>query len=252
MEESVIKSEALSALLEGDDSLDVEFKEKAVTIFEAAVTEKVLAVEEKLSAQFEEKLNEETTSLYEDLTSKIDGYLSYVVETWVEENQPEVDASLRTDIAEDFMSSLKNLFTEKYIEVPESKKDLCDELQSQLEEANASIEELSSNAVTLAEGVVSLTREKIISEQSEGLSDLQASKLGALVEDVEFSSEESFAKKVSTIKESFFKPTSETVEEVLESSETEYIVDEDGLTEEKSAPTSVSKVAEFLSRNKQN
>ena len=236
--EEAVKSAALEALLESDDSLDSEFKAKAVTIFEAAVAEKVLERQETLSEQYEAQLVEQVVEIEEKLTNSIDTYLSYVVESWTEDNQVSLDASLRTDIAESFMGKLKNLFTESYIEVPESKRDLCDDLAAEVESVKESLADTQKNAEVLAEGVVKLTREKILQESSEGLSDLQVDKLAKLVEDVEFVNESAFTTKVETVAETFFKKSvagkAETVKESVQ--RVVEIVEDNVSEEDKSSP----------------
>lgn len=209
--------EDLDALVDSEVTLSEGFREKAATIFEAAFSTKVAEEVERLEEQYEEKLTEATDELKADLVEKVDGYLNYVVEQWMEDNRLAVENGLRTEIAEDFMSALKSVFTEHYIQVPEAKIDLVDSLAEQVEELNGQLGKVTDDNIKLAESVKELKREAAISEATEGLTLAQAEKLNKLVENVEFDSDESFAKKLATIKESYFR-TEETViaEEVEE------------------------------------
>ena len=221
------KQEDLDLLISAEANLTEEFKAKASTLFEAVVSQKVVAEKERLAETYEQNLVEEVTEIRESLITKIDDYLNYVVESWVEENQIEVDSKLRTDIAEGFISSLKNLFVESYIEVPAAKVDLFDELEKEASEVKENLEVATSEISTLSEKLEVLTREKIISESAKDLAETQVAKLKALTEEVEFVSEEAFAEKVATIKSSAFSST--TTEIVEESdSETEVIVEGEG------------------------
>ena len=218
------KQEDLDLLISAEANLTEDFKAKASTLFEAAVSQKVVAEKERLAETYEQNLVEEVTEIRESLITKIDDYLNYVVESWVEENQIEVDSKLRTEIAEGFISSLKNLFVESYIEVPAAKVDLFDELEKEASEVKENLEVATSEISTLSEKLEVLTREKIISESTTDLAATQVAKLKALTEEVEFVSEEAFAEKVATIKSSAFSST--TTEIVEESdSETEVIVE---------------------------
>lgn len=220
------KQEDLDLLISAEANLTEEFKAKASTLFEAVVSQKVVAEKERLAETYEQNLVEEVTEIRESLITKIDDYLNYVVESWVEENQIEVDSKLRTDIAEGFISSLKNLFVESYIEVPAAKVDLFDELEKEASEVKENLEVATGEISTLSEKLEVLTREKIISESAKDLAATQVAKLQALTEEVEFVSEEAFAEKVATIKSSAFSST--TTEIVEESdSETEVIVEGD-------------------------
>lgn len=223
-----VKQEDLDLLISAEANLTEEFKAKASTLFEAIVSQKVVAEKERLAETYEQNLVEEVTEIRESLITKIDDYLNYVVESWVEENQIEVDSKLRTDIAEGFISSLKNLFVESYIEVPAAKVDLFDELEKEASEVKENLEVATSEISTLSEKLEVLTREKIISESAKDLAETQVAKLKALTEEVEFVSEEAFAEKVATIKSSAFSSTSN--EDLVEESdsETEVIVEGEG------------------------
>jgi len=207
----------LKVLAEADQELTEDFKAKASILFEAAVANKVQTIQEELESQYTEDLQEEVTYVRESLVEKIDDYLSFVVESWIEENQEFVDNKLRTEITENFMSALQGVFTEHYIEVPDSKVDLVDELSEQVTEVQESLANAEAEKSELARQVETLQREKIISEASADLASTQASKLTSLVEESEFVDAETFAAKVETIKEGFFKESTETTEVITES-----------------------------------
>lgn len=197
--------EDLNALVESEATLSEGFKDKASVIFEAALKSKLVEHVNRLEEQYAEELAEETARIQNDLVEKVDGYLNYVVEQWMEDNKVAIESGLRTEIAENFMSALHNVFVENYIQVPESKVDLVDELSAKVDELEESLNEKIEDNVALKESVNKLTRQSIIRESSAGLSEAQAEKLKSLVEDVDFGDAETFAAKVATIKESYFK-----------------------------------------------
>ena len=221
------KQEDLDLLIAAEANLTEDFKAKASVLFEAAVSQKIVAEKARLEETYEQNLIEEVTEIRESLITKIDDYLNYVVESWVEDNQIEVDSKLRTEIAEGFIGSLKNLFVESYIEVPEAKVDLFDELEKESATIKENLEVANSEISTLSEKLEVLMREKIISEQTKDLAATQVEKIKALTQEVEFVSEEVFSEKVATIKSSAFSSTS--TEEIVEESdsETEVIVEGD-------------------------
>lgn len=214
MEESIKVdfSDDLNALVEGTEGLTEGFKDKAATIFEAAVSAKFNEYKEALDEQFETRLQEETESVRSNIMEQVDDYLTYAVEQWIEENRIEVTNGIRTEIAEGFMTSLKNLFVENYMEVPESKVDLFEAVESKNSDLEEQLDEANSNLSKLQEEVETLYREKILAEASEDLAQTQAAKLEKLVEDIEFSDVKTFSKKVQTIKESYFNSTSKTID----------------------------------------
>lgn len=226
MEESAV-NEDLSILIQSEANLTEDFKAKASTLFEAAVSQKVVAERERLAEEYANDLVEEVTEVRESLITKIDDYLSYVVESWVEDNQVAVDSKLRTDIAEGFIGSLKQLFVENYIEVPECKVDLFDELSEEVQEVKDALALSESTTSELQERVEDLARKNILAEQSSDLAATQVAKLEALTEEVEFVSESVFAEKVATIKSSMFASNSKSEEIVLEenNSKSEIIVE---------------------------
>ena len=204
--------EDLEVLVNSTEGLTEDFRDKASIIFEAAFTSKLREATEKLESEYEVKLTEETESIRTDLAEKVNSYLDYVVTEWVKENEVAIDAGLRSELTEDFMSALKTVFTENYIEVPESKVDLYEEVETKALELESQLQESTSAVAELKEQVEKLSREKILSEASDDLATTQSVKLASLVEDVEFVDADAFAKKVETIKESYFSNKSEEKE----------------------------------------
>lgn len=191
----------IKTLVESEEGLTEEFKDKATIIFEAAVLQKAKTIREEIEAEYKTRLAEETSALKSALEEQVDNYLTYVAEGWMAENAVAIESTLRTEIAENFIQSLKNVFVEHYVEVPESKIDVVAEMETSIaglqEEANR-FERISEQ---LAEKVEELSREKVIAEVTSGLADTQIEKIKSLVEDVEYLDENTFAKKVNTIKE---------------------------------------------------
>jgi hypothetical protein len=212
--ESVDFSEDLDALIAEEATLSDEFRGKAGAIFEAVLTSKVAGQIERLEAEYVQNLEEEVAEIQTSLVEKVDSYLNYVVETWMQENEVAVTDGLRTEIAEEFMTSLQKVFTEHYIEVPEGKVDLVDELSAQVTELEESLNKTTEDNIKLHGSVQELQRAEIVREQSSGLAETDAEKLASLVEDVDFDDADTFEMKVKTIKESYFKRDSvETVDE---------------------------------------
>ena len=205
----------LEALVSSDD-LSEEFQGKAATIFEAAVKTKVASEIDRLEAEYTQSLEEETASIKSDLVEKVDGYLNYVVENWMEENRVAIEGGLRTEIAESFMGALKGVFVEHYIDVPESKVDLVDGLADQVTELEEALTKETEANIRLNESVQKFQRSEIIAEASKDLAATEAAKLSELVEDVDFEDIDTFTKKVTTIRESYFaKPIVANQEEQL-------------------------------------
>jgi hypothetical protein len=200
-------SEDLNALVESEATLSEEFKAKTAVIFEAAIKSKLAEETTRLEAQYREELEEEVSTTKAELVEKVDSYLNYVVENWMTDNQLAVQNGLRTEIAEKFMNSLKDLFTESYIEVPESKVDLVDELAEEVEELEAALNETTAKAIEVSEELEIMKRTAVLYEASRDLADTQAEKLVKLCEDVDFEDDATFLAKVNTIKESYFTKT---------------------------------------------
>jgi len=197
-------SDDLNALVSEEATLSEDFKVKAEVIFEAAIKSKLAEEIDRLEEKYNEELAEEVESTKAELVEKVDSYLNYVVENWMEENQVAIQSGLRTEIAEKFMNSLKDLFTESYIEVPESKVDLVDELANEVSELEEALNNTVAKSISMQEELEVLKRDAIIREASEGLAATQVEKLKGLVEDIDFDNEETFAAKVATVKESYF------------------------------------------------
>jgi hypothetical protein len=206
-------SEDLNALIQDEATLSEEFKGKAEVIFEAAIKQKLSEEIDRLEAKYEEELAEEVESTKADLVEKVDSYLNYVVEQWMEDNQVAIQSGLRAEIAENFMEGLKGLFEESYIEVPESKVDLVDDLAETVEELEESLNKTTEQAIHMAEELEFFQRREIVREAARDLADTQVEKLNSLVEDIDFEDAETFAQKVATVKESYFtkKETTETI-----------------------------------------
>ena len=198
-------SNDLNALVNSEATLSEEFKGKAQTIFEAAINSKVAAEIDRLEEKFNEELEAEVSTTKEELVNKVDSYLNYVVENWMEENKVAVQTGLRTEIAEKFMNNLKDLFTESYIEVPESKVDLVDDLAAEVEELEETLNNQTAKTIAMTEELEGYQREAVIREASNDLAETQIEKLKTLTDSIDFDGKEDFAKKVNTVKESYFK-----------------------------------------------
>ena len=169
VETSVDTAAELDALVESEATLSDEFKAKTAVIFEAAVKSKLSEEVDRIESQYKEELAEEVSSTKADLVEKVDSYLNYVVESWMEDNKVAVQNGLRTEIAEDFMSSLQSVFKEHYIEVPEGKVDLVDELADQVAELEESLNKSTEDNIALTESVSSLERAEVVRNASSGL-----------------------------------------------------------------------------------
>jgi hypothetical protein len=200
--------EDLKVLIDSEANLSEEFKEKTAVLFNSAITARLSEEVQKLEEQHISKLAEEVESIRSELVEKIDGYLNYVVEQWMEENELAVEQGIRTEIAESFMSQLQQVFKEHHIAVPEGKEDLVDNLAEQVEELESQLQESTQKAVKLAEELEVLKRSEIIAEASAGLVVTEVEKLKSLVEGIDYDDAETFAKKVSIIKEAHFKKAS--------------------------------------------
>lgn len=195
--------EDVAEMLAGEE-LSESFKEKASTIFEAAVESRLILEAARLEEEYESKLDEEIDALREDITAKVDQYLDYVVEQWVEDNKIAIEKSLRAEIAESFMAKLHNLFVESYINVPEDKVDVLGEMNSRIEELEAKLNEQINKNIELQTVVNESEKESAFDEVSEGLAATQIEKFRTLSEGVDFTSVESYRKKLEVIKEQYF------------------------------------------------
>ena len=215
---SVDMTEHVNALLEGE-SLSEEFKTKATTIFEAAVKtkleEEVALMEEAYASALEENVND----LMEELTASVDDYLNYVVEQWLQDNEIAVEAGLRTELTEDFISGLRQLFAENYIDIPEDKVSVVEELGDRVEELEAKLNEEIDRNVELVKVLNENNKQLVVMDMLEGLTSAQAEKLKELVETVEYTDEEEFTDKVKTLRESYFPTNGVKAQKELDSVE---------------------------------
>ena len=200
-------SDDVKALVSSDADLSEEFKDKAATIFEAAVKTRIKEQTKILEAQFEKKLTSETETIKEAMVEKVDSYLNYVVEEWMKENELAVERGIRTEIAEDFITGLKGLFKEHYIDVPEEKYNVLDDLTDQVKDLEGKLNEQIEKNVNLSKDVSESNREKLIAQVSEDLADTEKEKFSSMAENVEYDSAEKFQEKLETIKESYFPKT---------------------------------------------
>ena len=211
-------TEHVEALVNGEGDLSEEFKRKAATVFEAAVKSKIRTEVERLEEEYESKLNENVESATEEMVEKVDTYLNYVTEEWMKENEIAVERGLKGEIAEDFISGLKQLFEDHYIDVPDEKYDILEAQSEKISELEGKLSETIERNVSLKDNNAKLVREQVISEVSEDLADTEVEKFKSLTEDVDYSDEESFREKLDTLKENYFPKQSvaeaETVDDV--------------------------------------
>jgi len=195
--------EDIDALVKDEDTLSEGFKAKAETIFEAALTSKIIAETAKLEKRYTSDLAGEVEAIKEDLVDKVDGYLTYVVENWMKDNEVAIEHSLKSEITESFIQSLSQVFAEHHINVPEDKGDILDALSEEAKDAKSQLNDATEKNIELSEKVKSYERQDIIREACEGLAATEEAKLKELIEGVEADDNESFAAKVATIKESY-------------------------------------------------
>ena len=203
--------EHVDALMNGEGDLSEEFKRKAATVFEAAVKSKVRDEVTRLEDEYKTELDESIKSTKTELTEKVDNYLNYVVEEWMKENELAIERGLKGEIAEDFISGLKQLFEDHYVDIPDEKYDVLEAQSEKITELENKLNESMEKIVTLNNKASSLIREQVISESTSDLADTEIEKFKSLTDDVEFTTEESFREKLDTLKESYF-PKSKPVE----------------------------------------
>ena len=218
--EDVDFSDDLDALVNEEATLSEGFRAKAGLIFEAALNSKLQEEVARIEESYEERLAEEIDSTKAELVEKVDGYLNYVVENWMEENKLAIQNGLRAEIAEGFMTKLKDLFEESYVQVPDEKVDLVDDLAEQVEALEAKLNEQTSDLIEMTSELELFKRYEVIREHARGLAETEVEKLASLAEELDFVSEEAFSAKVKTIKESYFtkKTTATAIAEELEES----------------------------------
>jgi hypothetical protein len=196
--------EDIEALFADDSTISEEFKSKVSTIFEARIHDRVSQIEEETESRYAGMLEEAVESIKQDLTEKVDDYLSYIVEQWMEENQIAIESGLRSEMTEDFIAGLRNLFAENFIDVPAEKVDLVEELASKVEELESKLDEEIERGVSYAKALVESRKSEITREVCEGLTATQVEKIKTLAESVDFSTEEEYQNKLETIRENYF------------------------------------------------
>ena len=196
--------EHIDALTSGESDLSEEFKQKAATIFEAAITSKVKEIAEEMEVDYNKKFDEEVSKAKSSLVEKVDNYLNYVVNEWMKENELAIERGIKGEIAEDFINGLKKLFEDHYIDVPDEKYDVLEDQASKIEELEKKLNEEIGKNVEMTKENSSLKKSDILAEVASDLADTSKEKFAKLTEEVEFSNADDFRKKVETIKESYF------------------------------------------------
>lgn len=203
-EEETLFGSDIQGLFESEENLSEEFKVKAAGIFEAVVTARIANEMEAIEADLREEVQVQQETFKEELVEKLDSFLSYVAENWMKENELAIERGLRSEITEDFISGMKTLFAEHYIEVPEEKYDVLGEMQDKIESLESKLNESLEEKIEIVAEKVALQRKAIISEASVDLTLTEAEKFAKLVEDIDFGSEDIFAEKVAVVKENYF------------------------------------------------
>lgn len=239
-----LKKEDLDSLF-NDETLSEDFKSKASTIFEARVHDKVSQIQEQLEEEYSSLLEEAVESIKEELTEKVDDYLNYVVEQWIGQNEIAIESGLRSEITEDFIVGLRNLFAEHYIDVPSEKVDLVEELASQVEVLESKLDEEIERGVELSKALVESRKVEIVHAICEGLTATQVEKIKSLAESVDFSTEEEYASKLETIRENYF-PTGVKKVEIAQLQEEV----EDGTEMKRAADPFVNAVSQAISKTR--
>jgi len=241
-EEEMDLSDDVKALI-GDEKLTEEFKEKAKTIFEAAIKSRLKEQKAKVELEYASKLKSEVDTTKAELVEKVDSYLNYVVEEWMKSNEIAVERGIKGEIAEDFITGLKKLFEDHYINVPDEKYDVLEDQASKIEELNKKLNEQIESNVKLNSEIGKLTRKDIVAEVASNLTDTNKEKFSKLAEEVEYSNAEEFKKKVSTIKESYF-----TTKEISSKSEIDNVAE--GETTQVDLSSSMTAYAAAISKTK--
>jgi len=214
VDESINIEDDVNALLGGEE-LSEDFKEKAKTIFEAALNSKIKEIQETLEIQYEQKLNEEKEELKVSLQERVDSYLEYVSEEWMTENQLAVEHGLKTEMTESFLSGMKGLFEEHYVTIPEDKYDVLESMVEKLDDMETKLNEQIDKNIGLNKRLGESVASGILESVSDGLAATQKEKLASLAESVEFESEEKYREKLGVLKESYFaRTTNESAKEV--------------------------------------
>lgn len=208
-------SEDINSLFSDDDTISEEFKQKVTTIFEARVYDRVKQIEEQIEEQYASMLEEAVETVKEDLTEKVNDYISYVVEQWMSDNEIAIEKGIRSELTEDFISGLRNLFAEHYIDVPTDKVDLVDELSSKVDELEDKLNEEVERSVEYRKALTEAYKNEVTRDVCEGLTDTQVEKIKTLAESVDFSTEEEYQEKLVTIRENYFPSGVKKADEAL-------------------------------------
>ena len=206
-EEKDAMKEDVNAILSSESNLSEDFKSKVAVIYEARIQDKVTQIEKRLTEQYTQELTEVVHQLETQLTEKIDGFLGYVVEEWMAQNEVAIEKSLRSELTEEFIAGLRNLFAEHYISVPEEKVELVDELAEKIEKLETELNETVSRNVSMSKQIKESKKQEVIGQVCDGLTQTQTEKIRSLVESAEFATEGEFQKKVETIRENYFPTT---------------------------------------------
>ena len=196
--------EHIDALIAGEDDLSEEFKTKAATVFETAIKTKLKEMAAEMQTAYDKKFVEESSKSKDELVEKVDSYLAYVVEEWMKENELALERGIKGEIAEDFISGLKELFEDHYIDVPDEKYNVLEDQSSKIDELNKKLNESIAKNVELTKENGNFKRQDIVDEASEELTDTQKEKFNKLAEEIDYKNEEDFKTKVGTVKESYF------------------------------------------------
>lgn len=200
---SVSMKEDIEAMFNGEE-LTEEFKEKATVIFEAAVNAKVQEIVSQMDEEYAQKFEDAKNEIYEEVTAKVDSYMDYVVEQWMKENEVAIESSLRSDITESFIEGMKTLFAEHYIDVPEEKFDVLEDLAAKVEELENTLNQAISENVELKSQLSETAKDQILAKVAEGLSVTQAEKFKTLAEGVEYDDAGNYERKLEIVKENYF------------------------------------------------
>ena len=216
VEEATLFEADLNALFADEDHLTEEFKVKAAEMFEAVVTSRVSAEIAQIEEELTEAANVEFEAQLEQMTENIDKYLSYVTETWMAENQIAIESGIRTEVTESFIKGLQQVFSEHYIEVPEEKYDVMTEMQNQIDELSAKLDEQVESNIAIKEEAIALKKQAVFAKISEGLASTEAEKFAALVEDITYTGMDSYEQKLQVVKENYFPAEKSLTEDKLE------------------------------------
>ena len=217
---SIDVSEHVNALMNGEGDLSEEFKRKAATVFEAAVKSKVRSEVERMEDEYKSELEENINTTKDELTEKVDSYMNYVVEEWMKENELAIERGLKGEIAEDFISGLKQLFEDHYVDVPDEKYDVLEAQSEKISELEGRINEMMEEQIQTKSTNSKLVKEQVLSDVSSDLAETEIEKFKSLIEDVDFTSEESYREKLGTLKESYFPKSAPVVTEAIDDVET--------------------------------